>query len=208
MARTRGDAQCGPPLPSRRNGLETSVGWEPHTDSPKPDRSQVAVTLVADAPKRKRISRNTPPRCWGCGRELGANEPAWRSKRFLGKTKLGGWRYCLATQCAQCKSALRSFRPAVPCEGCGRTVHDEELRARTVCSSGCARKAGYADARQRRAECRGTVTCPCGERFAPKRKGARYCSVNCRVDSFRKRATGEARRLGLLADDDQAGGSL
>jgi predicted nucleic acid-binding Zn ribbon protein len=176
-----------PSLLPQREGLKSKVGsWNPPTSKPNQDRSQVGVTDVADAPGQpKRISRNM--RCQACGRALVADEPVWRRKVSLGKSKLKRWRYVLKTHCEQCKSDLVSYRRAAPCEGCGRPVHDEALRHRTVCSTACARKAAYADARQRRAEARWTVNwASCGQRFTPKRAGSRFCSDDCRVTAWRK----------------------
>ena len=162
------------------------------------DRIRAAMGVTADDPalRRRRDIRNaaeTASHCATCAREIAPGEPIWRVRMDLGRSWLG-WSTVLAPQCEECVWTGRGFRPAKPCESCGRPVHNERdgnIRRHTYCSETCSRRMAPARARERRAEARGrTRAClMCSEHFEPARADARFCSGVCKQRACRRRVT-------------------
>jgi hypothetical protein len=147
----------------------------------------------APATLRRSIIRNAAKTCTQCAKSgctLTAGVPVWRTRLPLGYGPFGRGQTKVAV-CAQCVSKWRKFRPAAPCEGCGRPVHQEasyRSHRRTFCCEACERTARSTAARERRADARGTRQCEtCGETFEPTRTNARFCSSPCRQRAYRQR---------------------
>jgi hypothetical protein len=110
---------------------------------------------------------------------------------------------------AQCSGCHRlAWRPAKPCEGCGRCVMDhihnrpryrrlghnwyatgkyEAAQVRVVCCERCRRAVSARERSEKRAE-REPIDCSvCGERVDTRRRDTRYCSGACRQQAYRAR---------------------
>jgi hypothetical protein len=169
------------------------------------------MTNESSRERRRRIreTARTARHCADCGRALAPQEPVWRHRISLGPGFLGfGWRYGVAPCCEQCRSTWRPYAPVVPCEGCGRPVHNGRTcrtRRHTFCCEVCKLQAVNADARQKRALTRNTMPCEgCGETFEPKRTDARYCSAACRQRVYRKRVTANECHLSEIFENRNA----
>ena len=138
-----------------------------------------------------RNAQKTCAQCAKCGAGLAADAPVWRQAMSLGRTLFGGWSYTVAPVCERCRSDYRDYRRPLPCEGCGRSVHQEYSRRshrRTFCCKACEKAVRATAARQRRSDARATRQCEaCGETFDPPRTDARFCSSPCRQRAYRRR---------------------
>jgi len=163
--------------------------------------SLAALILPKDDPRRARrqtafAARDTAKTCGRCGRALGSDEPVWREQCAQESGLFGGTRSILAPVCDACHSQYGRFWRA-PCKHCKRPVYNAiGFQGRDVfCSERCHGELHKARLRQRRAEARGTKTCPtCGEGFAPSRNDQVTCSSACRQKAHRQRVTDKRRR--------------
>jgi endogenous inhibitor of DNA gyrase (YacG/DUF329 family) len=153
---------------------------------------------VDDRLLRIRAAVYTAEHCAQCDRQLGRFEPVWRSRIALGISFIYGTpTYGIVPLCEACKPTSREFKPARPCEACGRPVHNldtGQYRHNKFCSQRCRQKIDIAYTRRQRARAR-EITCAmrpcatCGTEFKPARRDARYCSPRCRQKAHRQRVT-------------------
>lgn len=79
------------------------------------------------------------------------------------------------------------------CGGCGRVFYTTSYTKKYCHSYWCGNQANNRRQREYRQMCRQDLVCQCcGEKFTPKRAGARYCSNACRQKDYRKRVTDAA----------------
>ena len=158
-------------------------------------RSLLGVTVNDATARRRHAIRNaekTAECCAKCQRPLKPEEPIWRAKHPI--------RYYpyhqewIAPVCSDCRSEQDNYWDPVPCEGCGRPVHDrmtfQPRRLSCFCCERCTPAARAARARERRRLARSDRSCEwCGETFEPKRADAKFCSGACRQAAYRHRVT-------------------
>jgi len=138
------------------------------------------------------LAQKAGSHCAGCGKAIGAGNPVWRWRTFVGRGFLGGWRRTVAPHCAKCPKGGRIFQLPAVCEGCGRDVYqhlDYVSHRRTFCCEQCEAKVRTQEARTRRAEARGaTRICQlCREHFEPTRADAKFCTARCKQTAYRRR---------------------
>ena len=76
------------------------------------------------------------------------------------------------------------------CSGCGRVFYTTSGSKKYCHSYWCGNRANSRRQREyRQMHCQDLVCQCCGEKFTPKRAGARYCSNACRQKDYRKRVT-------------------
>ena len=76
------------------------------------------------------------------------------------------------------------------CGGCGRVFYTTIYTKKYCHSYWCGNQANNRRQREYRQMRRQDLVCQCcGEKFTPKRAGARYCSNACRQKDYRKRVT-------------------
>ena len=76
------------------------------------------------------------------------------------------------------------------CRGCGRVFYTTIYTKKYCHSYWCGNQANNRRQREYRQMRRQDLVCQCcGEKFTPKRAGARYCSNACRQKDYRKRVT-------------------
>ena len=76
------------------------------------------------------------------------------------------------------------------CGGCGRVFYTTSGSKKYCHSYWCGNRANSRRQREYRQMHRQDLVCQCcGEKFTPKRAGARYCSNACRQKDYRKRVT-------------------
>ena len=74
------------------------------------------------------------------------------------------------------------------CGGCGQMFYTTSYTKKYCHSYWCGNQANNRRQREYRQMCRQDLVCQfCGEKFTPKRAGARYCSNACRQKDYRKR---------------------
>ena len=79
------------------------------------------------------------------------------------------------------------------CGGCGRVFYTTIYTKKYCHSYWCGNQANNRRQREYRQMRRQDLVCQCcGEKFTPKRAGARYCSNACRQKDYRKRVTDAA----------------
>ena len=79
------------------------------------------------------------------------------------------------------------------CGGCGRVFYTTIYTKKYCHSYWCGNQANNRRQREYRQMRRQDLVCQCcGEKFTPKRTGARYCSNACRQKDYRKRVTDAA----------------
>ena len=79
------------------------------------------------------------------------------------------------------------------CGGCGRVFYTTIYTKKYCHSYWCGNQANNRRQREYRQMRRQDLVCQCcGEKFTPKRAGARYCSNSCRQKVYRKRVTDAA----------------
>ena len=167
---------------------------------------------VTDEERQRRHFRydvaKTCSHCADCERPLAPDEPIWRQRISLGRSMFGGTHHRLLPVCETCSHAKRSeysyryphpsteFRPAQPCEGCGRPVHERyrdglfHRNHHVICCEDCYKAAELKYARETRTLARGTHECQiCGKSFEPTRNDAKFCSSACKQKAYRKRVT-------------------
>ena len=77
--------------------------------------------------------------------------------------------------------------------GCGRVFYTTSGSKKYCHSYWCGNRANSRRQREYRQMHRQDLVCQCcGEKFTPKRAGARYCSNACRQKDYRKRVTDAA----------------
>jgi hypothetical protein len=153
---------------------------------------------------RERVHRaiESASHCLECGKELGPQEPVWRSRSYR-------WRRVVAC-CKECRTSRTGwFEDPKPCEACGRIVHNEPTmrdRVVTFCCSQCAKSAYVTRTRKLRADARPrseTSSCIlCHKPFEPKRSDAQFCSNACRQKAYRQgkpRVTDVCENVGALS---------
>ena len=84
------------------------------------------------------------------------------------------------------------------CGGCGRVFYTTIYTKKYCHSYWCGNQANNRRQREYRQMRRQDLVCQCcGEKFTPKRTGARYCSNACRQKDYRKRVTDSSRDVNL-----------
>ena len=79
------------------------------------------------------------------------------------------------------------------CGGCDRVFYTTSGSKKYCHSYWCGNRANSRRQREyRQMHCQDLVCQCCGEKFTPKRAGARYCSNACRQKDYRKRVTDAA----------------
>jgi hypothetical protein len=118
-----------------------------------------------------------PVRCLGCHRGLTDREAI----------------YCVSLHqgfCADCVAGTTTWRPSVPCEGCGRPIfyaaRHRPPPCHAICGAEC--RAIYVRSRRERMRDLSDRRCAkCGSPFTAQRDNARYCSSPCRQKAYRQR---------------------
>lgn len=120
--------------------------------------------------------------CPRCGKDQTPDAPVWR--RTDSHNRL--WLIC--GECAPRMVDTAKYLLPMPCEMCGRPVHDYRSRDVVTCSQVCASGLKKRIAAEKRAESRGERYCErCHNRIAAERGDARYCSNACRQATYRQR---------------------
>ena len=166
---------------------------------------------VTDEERRRHFRHDaakTCSHCVDCERPLAPGELIWRQRITLGSGMFGrGTQHRLLPICETCSHAKESwgsyryphptaeFRPAQPCQGCGRPVHERHSprygfhrNRHVICCENCYRGAELKCARESRTLARGTLECEdCGKSFEADRNDAKFCSSACKQKAYRKR---------------------
>jgi predicted nucleic acid-binding Zn ribbon protein len=123
--------------------------------------------------------------CHRCQRPFAATEPVYRW--HVPRTA----RYSYPNVCEACAKEVRSTwrKNWKNCLVCGRQIYISSTRHLTVCSEDCARARQTKRAKELRLARRIKVyRCRvCGAEFEAARSDASFCSVKCRVSSYRRR---------------------
>jgi hypothetical protein len=162
-----------------------------------PEQRQVVLAALGGGHHAIRVAHEDGRCCATCGGELDDQADVWLRNTFY--TSHGYECYSIAPHCTACAEKWladrqgwrpTSFRPPVPCAGCGRAVHlahDWVRRRRIVCSERYRAIAHNAARRQQRQAARQRTCAPCGSRFTPRRRDGRFCSTACRMRAYRWR---------------------